>query len=171
MLQAASLIRQVRPAAGLLLPLSHTVSHDTVREYISDSGLPVHVVSGEAHRCMAASDVIMIASGTATMEAAIVGTPMVVVYKTSTPTYFLARLLVDIPFVSWPNILTERRIVPELLQDEAEPETIARLLRMILENPTLSLEIQKNLAEAVSKLGSPGALRRTAELILEVARR
>ena len=171
MLRAASLIRQARPKVGLLLPLSHTVSYDMIREYVGESGLPVRVVAGETHRCMAASDALMIASGTATMEATIVGTPMVVIYKTSLPTYFLARLLVDIPHISWPNILMEKRIVPELLQDEAEPETIARLLLMILENPSLSGEIQDNLAEAVSKLGSPGALRRTAELILEVARK
>jgi len=171
MLEAASLIRQVRPGVELLLPLSHTVSGDVVREYVGESDLPVRIVSDAAHLCMAASDVLIVASGTATMEAAIVGTPMVVIYKTSTPTYFLARLLVDIPFISWPNILMGKRIVPELLQDEAEPEGIAGLVLMMLENPSLSSEIRKNLAEARSKLGSPGALTRTARLILEVARR
>ena len=105
------------------------------------------------------------------MEATIVGTPMVVLYKTSTPTYLLARLLVDIPHISWPNILMEKRIVPELLQDEADPEAVARLVLLILENPSLSSEVRKNLAEARGRLGSPGALMRTAELILEVARR
>jgi len=131
----------------------------------------VHVVSGPTYRYMAASDALIVASGTATMEATIVGTPMVVVYKTSTPTYLLARLLVDIPYISWPNILMGKRIVPELLQEDAEPETIARLIRMMLENPSLSSEIRENLAKARSKLGSPGAITRTARLILEVARR
>ncbi len=171
MLQAAALIKQAKPGAGLLLPLSHTVSFDLVREHVRKSGLPVRIMSGSAHRCMAASDVLMVASGTATMEATIVGTPMVVLYKTSTPTYLLARLLVDIPHISWPNILMEKRIVPELLQDEADPEAVARIVLLILENPSLSSEVRKNLAEARGRLGSPGALMRTAELILEVARR
>lgn len=171
MLEAAAFIRQVKPEAGLLLPLSHTVSEEAVRECVLKSGLPVHIVSGPTYRYMAASDALIVASGTATMEATIVGTPMVVVYKTSTPTYLLARLLVDIPYISWPNILMGKRIVPELLQEDAEPETIARLIRMMLENPSLSSEIRENLAKARSKLGSPGALTRTARLILEVARR
>ena len=171
MLQAAALVRQVRPDVGLLLPLSHTVSGDAVRECVAKSGLPVRIISGATHLSMTASDALITASGTATMEAAIVGTPMVVIYKTSTPTYLLARLLVDIPHISWPNILMGKRIVPELLQDEAEPETVARLILLILENPSLSSEIRMSLAEARSKLGSPGALTRTAQLILEVARR
>ena len=62
-----------------------------------------------------------------------------------------------------------KRIVPELLQDEAEPRTVARLVLLMLENPSLSSEVRMNLAEARDKLGSPGALMRTAELILEVA--
>jgi lipid-A-disaccharide synthase len=169
MLQAAALIKEARPGAGLLLPLSHTVCTDLVREYTRKLGLPVRIVEGATYRCMAASDVLIVASGTATMEAAIVGTPMVVLYKTSTPTYLAARLLVEIPHISWPNILAGRRIVPELLQHEAEPRTIARLVLLILENPSLSSEIRKNLAEARAKLGSPGALMRTAELVLEVA--
>lgn len=171
MLQAASLIRQARPGVGLLLPLSHTVSIDTVKKHIRKSGLPVRVVVGETHRCMAASDALIVASGTATMEATITGTPMVVVYKISTLTYLVGRLLVNIPFISWPNILMGKRVVPELLQDEAEPEAIARLVVMMLENPSLSAEVRKNLDEARTKLGSPGALRRTAELVLEVARK
>jgi lipid-A-disaccharide synthase len=170
MLQAAALIKQAKPGAGLLLPLSHTVSIDLVREYTRKSGFPVRIVSGATNRCMAASDVLMVASGTATMEATIVGTPMVVLYRTSTPTYLLAKLLVEIPHISWPNILMGKRIVPELLQDEAEPEAVARLVLLMLENPSLSSEVRMNLAEARGKLGSPGALMRTAELILEVAR-
>ncbi len=171
MLQAASLVKDAKPGAEFLLPLSHTVSRDLVQEQVEESGLPVRIVSGAAHRCMGASDALIVASGTATMEAAIVGTPMVVVYRTSTITYLLARLLVDIPHISWPTILMEKRIVPELLQDEAEPEAIARLVLLMLDNESLSSEIRKNLAEARDKLGSPGALMRTAELVLEVARR
>jgi lipid-A-disaccharide synthase len=169
MLQAAALIKQAKPGAGLLLPLSHTVSMDLVTEYTRRSQLPVYIVEGAAHRCMAASDVLIVASGTAAMEATIVGTPMVVIYRTSTITYLLARLLVETPYISWPNILMEKSIVPELLQDEADPRAIARLVLLMLENPSLYSEVRKNLAEAGTKLGSPGALMRTAELVLEVA--
>jgi lipid-A-disaccharide synthase len=170
MLQAAAFVKEAKPGAGLLLPLSHTVSSDLVREYTLKFGLPVRIVEGGTHRCMAASDVLMVASGTATMEATIVGTPMVVIYKTSALTYLLARLLVEMPHISWPNILMGKRIVPELLQDEAEPRAIARLILLMLENPSLYSEVRTNLAEAGARLGSPGAFMRTARLILEVAR-
>ena len=171
MLKAAALIKEKRPGVGFVLPLSHTVSWGTVEENIIKSGLPVRIVSGDSHLCMAVSDVLTVASGTATMEATIVGTPMVVVYKTSRLTYLLARSFINIPFVSWPNNLAERRIVPELLQRKAKPRAIAGEVFTMLNNPALLLKIQNDLAEARNKLGSPGAIMKIAKLILEVARK
>ncbi|MDI7277581.1 MAG: lipid-A-disaccharide synthase, partial [Anaerolineae bacterium] len=140
-----------------------------VCEAVAASGLPVQIVQGQAHRCMAAADALVVASGTATLEATIVGTPMVVVYRVSRSTWALGRILVRIPYISWPNILAGRRVVPELLQDEARGETIAKEVLRILDAPGYATRMAEDLARAREALGSPGALERAARLVLEVA--
>ncbi|MGE5584680.1 MAG: lipid-A-disaccharide synthase [Bacillota bacterium] len=169
MLDGAARIAKARPGVGFALPLAETVPEDAVREAVAASGLPVRVVRGRAHRCMAAADALVVASGTATLEATIVGTPMVVVYRVSRSTWALGRLLVKIPYISWPNILAGRRVVPELLQDEARGETIAREVLRILDAPGYAARMAEDLARAREALGSPGALERAARLVLEVA--
>jgi len=169
MLDAAARIAEARPGAGFVLPLADTVSEDDVSRAVGASGVAVKLVRGQAYRCMAAADALVVASGTATLEAAIVGTPMVVVYRVSRSTWMLGRLLVKIPFISWPNILARRRIVPELLQDEARGEVIAREIMRLLDDPACAARMTADLAEARGALGDPGALERTARLVVEVA--
>ncbi len=169
MLDGAARIAKARPAVGFVLPLVETVPEDAVREAVAASGLPIRVVRGQAHRCMAAADALVVASGTATLEATIVGTPMVVVYRVSRSTAVLGRLLVKIPYISWPNILAGKRIVPELLQEEASGESIARETLRLLDDPARAGAMIEELARARAALGSPGALERAARLVIEVA--
>lgn len=169
MLDGAVRIAKARPAVGFVLPLAETVPEDAVREAVAASRLPIRVVQGQAHRCMAAADALVVASGTATLEATIVGTPMVVVYRVSRSTAVLGRLLVKIPYISWPNILAGKRIVPELLQEEASGEAIARETLRLLDDPARAGAMIEELARARAALGSPGALERAARLVIEVA--
>ncbi|MGE5588923.1 MAG: lipid-A-disaccharide synthase [Clostridia bacterium] len=170
MLEGAARIVEARPGVGFVLPLAETVPDDAVREAVAESGLPIRVVRGQAQRCMAAADALVVASGTATLEATIVGTPMVVVYRVSRSTAALGRLLVKIPYISWPNILAGQRIVPELLQDEASGEAVARETLRLLDDPAWAGAMTEGLAKARAALGSPGALERAARLVIEVAR-
>ncbi|NLG78533.1 MAG: lipid-A-disaccharide synthase [Firmicutes bacterium] len=169
MLDGAARIAKARPGVGFVLPLAETVPEDAVREPVAASGLQVRLVRGQAHRCMAAADALVVASGTATLEATIVGTPMVVVYRVSRSTWALGKLLVKIPYISWPNILAGKRIVPELLQDEASGEAIARETLRLLDDPACAGVMIEELARARAALGSPGALERAARLVIEVA--
>lgn len=169
LLDAAARIARAKPEVGFVMPIAHTVSGEYVRARVEASGVSVRVVSGQANRCMAAADALMVASGTATLEAAIIGTPMVVVYRTSSSTWALGKLLLTIPYISWPNILAGSRIVPELLQGEASGPRIAGEILRILDNPGLAARMAADLAEARAKLGSTGALDRTARLVTEVA--
>ncbi|MDI6637889.1 MAG: lipid-A-disaccharide synthase [Bacillota bacterium] len=169
MLDGAARIAKARPAVGFVLPLAETVPEDAVREAVAASRLPIRVVQGQAHRCMAAADALVVASGTATLEATIAGTPMVVVYRVSRSTAVLGRLLVKIPYISWPNILAGKRIVPELLQEEASGEAIARETLRLLDDPARAGAMIEELARARAALGSPGALERAARLVIEVA--
>ncbi|MEL0027091.1 MAG: hypothetical protein VW625_00280, partial [Perlucidibaca sp.] len=91
--------------------------------------------SGVGRLVMAAADVVVLASGTATLEAMLLKKPMVVSYRLHWLTWLIARLLVRIPFVSLPNLLAGRRVVPELLQHDATPDNLARETRAWLEQP------------------------------------
>ncbi|MCR4401211.1 MAG: lipid-A-disaccharide synthase [Firmicutes bacterium] len=170
MLEGAVRIARARPGARFVLPLAETVPDEAVRKAVAAVGLPIRLVRRQAHECMAAADALVVASGTATLEATIVGTPMVVVYRVSRSTAALARLLLKIPYISWPNILARQRIVPELLQGEATGERIARETLRLLDDPASADEMIEGLAKARTALGSPGALERVARLVIEVAR-
>jgi lipid-A-disaccharide synthase len=111
-------------------------------------------------------DLILTSSGTATLENALLGLPMVVVYKLAWPTYLIARALIRVPYIAMANILAGKKLVPELIQGDATPESVADNALEILGDPrklrTLKIELQK-LRE---KLGGRGAVNRTAEFLL-----
>lgn len=175
MLKAAVRIAAEVPNAQFVVPLAHTVSRDMVggmiEETVQQGGSPrVTLVEGRTYDIVAAADAAVIASGTATLEAAILGTPMVMVYKMSGATFRILRLLVKIPYVALPNIVAGRQVVPELLQDAVNPERIAQELLAIWRDPVKQAEIRAGLAESVAKLGKPGAVQRAARAVVAVAR-
>ncbi|HID10181.1 MAG TPA: lipid-A-disaccharide synthase [Candidatus Latescibacteria bacterium] len=124
------------------------------------------VVQGRTYKVMAASDVLLVASGTATLEAAILGIPMVVAYRTSWPSYSVARRVVRVPHIALPNLIAGRPVVPELIQRAASPEHIAREALAILGDRKRREEMREELQVVREKLGSPGASLRTAELLV-----
>ncbi|RKY02621.1 hypothetical protein DRP77_07595 [Candidatus Poribacteria bacterium] len=120
---------------------------------------------------MRACDLLIVASGTATLEAACMLTPMIIVYKVSLSTWAVARCMVRLKHSGLPNIIAGREIVPEYLQSRAEPGIVARrALRMLREGSELERQIEE-LRKIRSTLGPPGAAGRVAELIVRMARR
>ena len=104
----------------------------------------------------------MVASGTATLEAAYFRLPFVLVYKVSWPTYFAARLLMRTPFVGMPNVLAGREIVPEFLQHEAQPKAIAASLLPLINDPAQRAQMISEFDEVIAKLGEAGASAKAA---------
>ena len=155
------------PDVQFVLPVAAPHLKDEIETMVEKSSLPVKIVDGRSYEVMSISDFAIICSGLATLEAAILGTPMVVVYKVSLLTSLIARILLKIPRVSPPNILVHREIVPELLQARANPENIAHTVSDILHSPDKMKEMRQGLSEAISKLGPSGAPDRAAEIILE----
>jgi len=125
------------------------------------------VVRGEPSALFRRSDLLIAASGTVTLEAAISGVPMVIVYKTSLITYFLAKIFVRIPHVGLPNIIAGYPIVPELLQDDATPERVSDKILSIMPPDTL-LSMKKQLLMIPRYLGGAGASRRTAHIAIQM---
>ncbi|MCS6873605.1 MAG: lipid-A-disaccharide synthase [Pyrinomonadaceae bacterium] len=122
-------------------------------------------VYGETYDALNASDVAAVTSGTATLEAAIIGTPLVVVYKTSSLNYKLLRPLIDVPHFSLVNLIAGKRLVTELIQDEFTPEKLSEELFFLLEKPN-NEKMRMELKNIVATLGQGGAALNAARAIL-----
>ncbi len=152
-----------------LLPRAGTIRADWLQGQV-DSASPsralreaLTVVDGQSRAVMAASDALLVASGTASLEAALIGTPMVIAYRTNALTHAIARRLVRIEHIGLPNIVLGREAVPERVQKDATPERLAADMETILQPAGASAQ-RKDLAEIRQRLGSGGALERLADL-------
>ncbi len=160
--------RALGGALSLAIGRAPTVPDALVRERIAGRDAPV---TTETYDLMGAADLLLVASGTATLEAACVGTPMVVVYRTSRLSYALGRLVVRVPHIALANLVAGARVVPELVQGEATPEAIAREMTSILRDPGRAATMREAFAAIRARLGEPGAAGRAAEIVLRLARR
>lgn len=125
MLQAAQRILLAKPDTRFLMPAATDGLLSVLQAKVDASGLPVQVLRGQSHEAMTAADVIVLASGTATLEAALLKKPMVITYRIPAITYWLAKGKLTLPYVGLPNVLLGRFVVPELLQENATPEKLA----------------------------------------------
>jgi lipid-A-disaccharide synthase len=138
------------------------------------AGSQVQIVQGATYDALAAADSAIISSGTATVEAALLGVPMVVVYCVSGITAFIARRLVRTPFFSMVNLIAGRQVVPELIQERFTPEAVADQLRHLLDSTEAREQMKHDLAEVRARLapssaaGSGGAIERAAEIIVRM---
>ena len=130
--------------------------------------LPLRIVSGQTYDVLAGADAAIVSSGTATVEAALLDTPMVVVYRLTPLTAVLAKPLVRTRFFSMVNLIAERAIVPELIQNEFTPERVAAEVMRLLQNQDARDAQRAALAEVRERLGTPGAVERAADAILEL---
>jgi lipid-A-disaccharide synthase len=169
MLAAAEIINKKVPNCQFFLPVASTISRDLLQNIISRYHVPVGLTAGNTYDLMTIGDVAIAASGTATLETSLLGLPTVIIYKMATLTYWLGKLLVKIPHIGLPNIVAGRKVVPELLQDEASAANIASEALGLLTDPARRQQVAADLAELRVRLGESGAVGRVAGVILEVA--
>jgi lipid-A-disaccharide synthase len=169
MLAACQLIVEQLPECQIYLPLASTISREMLQNTIAGYTMNVTLTSDYPYDLMGIADAVIASSGTATLETTLMGAPTVIIYKLAALTYLLGKLLVKIPDIGLPNIVAGRRIVPELLQDEANPANIARETIPLLTDQTVRQQVLADLAAVKEKLGQTGAVTRVAEVILEVA--
>lgn len=154
-----------------LLPRASTISMELLAENGLDqygNTLNIHTIDENRYDLMAACDAVVTASGTVTLELALLGTPAVTTYRVSPRTYRLGRMLVrHIKYFSLVNLIGNREIIPELLQDEVTPNNIASHLQAMLHNTEYLQDILQGLAEVSKKLGTPGCSQRAAHIALE----
>ena len=152
-----------------LLPLSSSVFKDRIVRMVNKSEVPVKIVTDGVYEVMNISHLLITSSGTATLEASCLGTPMIIVYKTFLSTYLIGKILVKLPYIGLPNILANKVIVPELLQFQAKPDRLSNLVLELLNHPQKLEKMRIELKKVVKKLGEPGAIDRAAKVVLEVA--
>ncbi|MDH3505066.1 MAG: lipid-A-disaccharide synthase [Nitrospirota bacterium] len=168
-LKAVQQIRGRYPRLQVLLAQADSLSDSLMNELLGHSGQQVKVVKGRSNEVMAVSNLLLVTSGTATLQAALIGTPMVVVYRASALTYQIAKCLVKIPYISLVNILAGKEIVPELIQDRMTPDCIAHEALAILQDARRQNDMTQAFHTIRTSLGGPGASKRAAAFILAEA--
>jgi len=170
MLGAARRIAAVVPDVQFLLPRATTIDKELLDEYIKAGGVPVVVAQDHVYDMMNVSTAAIVASGTATLETAIMGLPTVLTYRVSALTYWLAKLLVHVTSIGLPNIIAGHRIMPELWQKDVTPERICAEILPILQDKAVETARRQDMASVRQIMGESGAIRRISTTILEFAK-
>ncbi|KZX55084.1 lipid-A-disaccharide synthase [Halioglobus sp. HI00S01] len=169
-LQAARLLWQLNPQLSFVLPAANQAREAELRKLLTQQpDLPVTLISGRSRVVMAAADAILLASGTATLEAALVKRPMVVAYRMAALSWWLVLRLAITPFAALPNVLSGRALVPELLQDGATAEAMAASAEPLLEGGEAAQKQVSAFDDIHATLRRDYA-HRAAEALLELAR-
>nr|WP_177326768.1 lipid-A-disaccharide synthase [Pseudomonas sp. CF161] len=132
-LDTAQRLRAMRPGVRFVMPCASPERRIQLEQLLAGRDLPLTLLDGQSHRALAACDAVLIASGTATLEALLYKRPMVVAYRLAPLTFWILKRMVKSPYISLPNLLAQRLLVPELLQDEATPDALARTLSPLIE--------------------------------------
>lgn len=139
-LAAAERLRSMRPGIRFVVPCASPERRAQLEQILAGRDLPLTLLDGQSHAALAACNAVLIASGTATLEALLYKRPMVVAYSVAPLTFRILKRMVRSPYVALPNLLAQRLLVPELLQDAATPDAMARLLSPLLDNGDVQTE-------------------------------
>ena len=168
MLEAVRILHQRRPALRFRTAAASGKVAEVMRELLAQSDLPeglVEIQLGESQALMQSVGCGVVASGTATLEAAYYGMPYCLVYQVAWPTYLMARQLVKLPFIGLINILAGREVVPEFIQNDANAYEVAKWMGVYVGDSERRDLLRAELLEAASKLGETGVHERAAEEI------
>jgi lipid-A-disaccharide synthase len=167
MIQAVDRLRIKRPGVNVVLARADTLSDDFLALLLANARTTIRVVGGLSHRLQNAADIALVASGTASFETALNLTPLVVIYRMKPLSFLLGKRLIKSEHISIANLMAKRRLIPELIQHDANPERIEQELLRILEDDNYRNDMLNGLLDVRNQLGGPGASRRAAEMLIE----
>ena len=170
LLATAEKLAATEPRTQFILAQASSIEDNLLQYWLKQSPVPVRVARDQASEVMAASDALLIASGTATLQAAVVGTPMVLVYKIAPLTSYLARWLIRVKWIGLVNLVAERSIVPEVIQDEVTADRLHEEMRRLLTDSIAYNAMRRELQQVRGALGEPGASCRAAQVVLTECR-
>jgi lipid-A-disaccharide synthase len=163
LMQSCHLIQQSHPVQ-FVLALAPGMGKAQVAAYLRPE-IPMRVIEDATYDALGAADLAIVSSGTATVEAALMDSPMIVIYRLAPVTAAIARWLVRTPVFSMVNLIAGKRVVPELIQKDFTPERVANEAIRLLDSPDARAEMRHGLANVREKLGPPGAIERAADII------
>lgn len=163
--RAAERLRRRRPELQFLVALAPSIDRGSLERAFAASG--ARFVAGATHAALGAATLALVASGTATVEAALLGAPMVVVYRISRLSYGLGRPLVDVPHFAMVNLIAGRAVVPELMQSDFTADRVVAEVAALLDDPERREAMKRDLADVRRRLGEPGASARAAGVVAD----
>jgi lipid-A-disaccharide synthase len=170
LLGSAYLLQKEIPDLQFIIPLAPGIPKTMLSSRMENISVPVKVVEGFTYDVMNLSELLITASGTATLEGAILGKPMIIIYIVSLPTYWIGRALIRLDHIGLVNLVAEKDIAPELIQKDVNPRRIADEAFRILRDPILSKKMTDSMSEMRQKLGDPGAAQRAAHIAVSLLR-
>ncbi|MGZ6291225.1 MAG: lipid-A-disaccharide synthase [Syntrophales bacterium] len=168
MLGAAEIIEKQIGPVQFVLPLAATLDIAFVSQIIARHSVSVKLIPNEVYDVIGCTDIAMVASGTATLETALMETPMVIIYKVSAPSYYVGKMVIDVDHIGLVNIIAGKTVVPELIQFEASPEKIAAEVMDILATKERMESMKAELKKIRDMLGSHGAAERVARMTYDM---
>lgn len=166
-LACARLCLAQMPELTFIIPSANEQRHQQLTDLVQAHGkdLPVRLITGQSHQVMAAADLVLITSGTSTLEAMLLKRPMVIAYSLAPFSYWLASRLVKTEFIGLPNLLAQRLLVPEFIQDRAQPELLAEALLRYLQHPEEARELTQAFTELHHQLRQHASVQAAQALV------
>ncbi len=168
LLASAHLLQKEISDLQFIIPLAPGIPEAILSSRMKNISFSVKVVEGFTYDVMNLSELLITASGTATLEGAILRKPMIIIYKVSFPSYWIGRALIRVDHIGLVNLVAEKEIAPELIQKDVNPQRIADEAFRILRDPILSRKMRESMGEVRQKLGEPGAVQRAARIVVSM---
>lgn len=171
MIKAVEILSSRYPHLRCLLPIAPTITPDLAQSFLNLSSAEINISQDSFYEILTACDLALVASGTATVEAAIMGVPMVLVYRASALTFWLGKRVVKVPFLGLVNLVAGEQVIPELIQDQVTPDRLAHEAIEILEGGQERENMIEKLGMVKERLGRGGASERTAKIAIDMLKR
>ena len=168
MLGAAVLIQKEFPEAQFIIPVAPGIREEDIKERVKQHGLAVTLVKDQLHQALHICHLVLVASGTATLETALMKKPMIIMYRIALLTYLVGRLMIRVPTIGLANIVAGKQIVPELIQGDASPQRIFQEAAALLKDAKRMTAMEQELARVGELLGSRGASERVAGIAYDM---
>ena len=173
LLATARIVSQEHPSVHFLVPAASTLGTERLGAAIAQAGgadLTLTIVAESVYNVANASDAVLAVSGTVTLQVALVGTPLLLIYRVAPLTYAIGRHLIKVPFIGLPNIIAGQEVAREFVQDAADPQVLGAELNSILGNPLHAAALRQGLALVREKIGPGGCSERVAQMAVEMSR-
>ena len=170
MLESGERLLRSHENVQFFLPRAHTIDRSELEAFINERNVPVTITEDHTYDLMQICDVCLAASGTATLETAMMELPTVLLYKVSPITYGIGKMVVNLTHVGLPNIVAGKEVIPELLQDDVSADAIVNTVLPLLDDLQVNQHMRSELRSVKEKLGESGAVNRVAQLIYDLGK-